>query len=106
MWPSLADVNTRARRLVSAWLKQQKREEQKQAQLQKVRFDSGLFQRIFVASFSLELHHNLCTGSGDTHKFISTVVYHIALNFCRSLFREFREFSTVCKITLKKIFGT
>ena len=35
-WPTLADVNTRARRLVSAWIKQQKREEQKQVNLMKV----------------------------------------------------------------------
>lgn len=39
MWPSLAEVNTRARRLVSAWLKQLKKEEQKLAQLQKVSID-------------------------------------------------------------------
>ena len=36
IWPSLADVNTRARRLVSAWVKHQKREEQKQVHLMKV----------------------------------------------------------------------
>lgn len=36
-WPSLADVNTRARRLVSAWVKNQKREEQKQLHLMKVK---------------------------------------------------------------------
>ena len=35
-WPTLADVNTRARRLVSAWIKHQKREEQKQVNLIKV----------------------------------------------------------------------
>ena len=46
VWPSLADVNTRARRLVSAWLKQQKREEQKQAQLQKVRLDRFISENV------------------------------------------------------------
>ena len=35
-WPSLAEVNTRARRYISAWLKQQRRDEHKQAQLVKV----------------------------------------------------------------------
>ena len=35
-WPSLADVNTRARRLVNAYLKQQKRDELRQVQLVKV----------------------------------------------------------------------
>ena len=43
---------------------------------------------MFVASFSLELHHNLSSRSGDTHKFISTVVYHIALNFRGSLISQ------------------
>lgn len=37
MWPTLADVNTRARRLVSAWVKHQKKEEQKQVHLLKVK---------------------------------------------------------------------
>jgi hypothetical protein len=36
LWPTLADVNTRARRLVNAWIKHQKREEQKQVHLLKV----------------------------------------------------------------------
>lgn len=35
-WPTLADVNTRARRLVNAYLKQQKRDELRQVQLVKV----------------------------------------------------------------------
>eukprot|EP00731_Ephydatia_muelleri_P027006 Em0018g1106a len=35
VWPPLADVNTRARRLVNAFLKHQKKEEQRQIQLQK-----------------------------------------------------------------------
>lgn len=35
-WPSLADINTRSRRLVNAYLKQQKREEHRQAQILKV----------------------------------------------------------------------
>ena len=38
-WPSLADVNTRARRYVSTWVKHQKREELKQAHLVKVSFN-------------------------------------------------------------------
>ena len=38
VWPTLADVNTRARRLVSAWVKHQKKEEQKQVLLIKVNF--------------------------------------------------------------------
>ncbi|CAI8021600.1 Chromodomain-helicase-DNA-binding protein 7 [Geodia barretti] len=37
LWPTLADVNTRARRLVNAWIKNQKREEQKQVHLLKER---------------------------------------------------------------------
>ena len=36
VWPSLAEVNTRARRYVSAWLKYQKREESKQVHLIRV----------------------------------------------------------------------
>lgn len=44
-WPSLADVNTRARRLVSAWVKNQKREEQKQMHLIKV---SILHSSVFI----------------------------------------------------------
>ena len=35
-WPSLAEINTRSRRLVNAYLKQQKKEELRQAQLLKV----------------------------------------------------------------------
>lgn len=35
VWPSLADVNTRARRLVSAWLKLQRREESRLAHLRR-----------------------------------------------------------------------
>ena len=35
-WPSLAEVNTRARRYISAWIKQLRREELKQAHLLKV----------------------------------------------------------------------
>ena len=35
-WPSLAEVNTRARRYISAWLKQQRKDELKQAHLLKV----------------------------------------------------------------------
>lgn len=65
VWPSLADVNTRARRLVSAWLKQQKREEQKQLQLLKVRFNI-LFQllaggTLYLASLQ-GLPHSLFIG--------------------------------------------
>ena len=41
MWPPLADVNTRARRLVNGFLKHQKKEEQRQIQLQKVRGEGG-----------------------------------------------------------------
>ena len=37
IWPSLAEINTRSRRLVNAYLKQQKREELRHAQLIKVR---------------------------------------------------------------------
>lgn len=37
IWPSLAEINTRARRLVNAYLKQQRREELRLAQLVKVR---------------------------------------------------------------------
>ena len=37
VWPSLAEVNTRARRYVSAWIKHQKREESKQAHMMRVR---------------------------------------------------------------------
>lgn len=36
IWPSLAEINTRARRLVNAYLKQQRREELRLAQLVKV----------------------------------------------------------------------
>lgn len=36
VWPGLAEVNTRARRFVSAWIRYQKREETKLAYLQKV----------------------------------------------------------------------
>ena len=36
VWPSLAEINTRARRLVNAFLKQQRREELRQVQLMKV----------------------------------------------------------------------
>ena len=36
VWPGLAEVNTRARRYVSTWIRHQKREETKQAYLQKV----------------------------------------------------------------------
>jgi SNF2 family DNA or RNA helicase len=41
VWPSLAEINTRARRLVNSYLKQQKRLEMKQAQLMKVRNNSN-----------------------------------------------------------------
>lgn len=37
-WPSLAEINTRSRRLVNAYFKQQKREEIRQAQLIKVNY--------------------------------------------------------------------
>jgi len=37
VWPGLAEVNTRARRYVSAWVRHQKKEETKLACLQKVR---------------------------------------------------------------------
>ena len=42
LWPTLADVNTRARRLVNAWIKNQKREEQKQVHLLKVSSEINL----------------------------------------------------------------
>ena len=37
VWPGLAEVNTRARRYVSAWIRHQKREETRLAYIQKVR---------------------------------------------------------------------
>ena len=36
VWPSLAEVNTRARRYVACWLKHQKKEEIKQAHIMRV----------------------------------------------------------------------
>jgi len=37
IWPTVADLNTRARRLVTFFLKCQKQEEQRQAKLQKIK---------------------------------------------------------------------
>jgi len=37
IWPTVADLNTRARRLVTHFLKCQKQEEQRQAKLQKIK---------------------------------------------------------------------
>lgn len=46
VWPSLAEVNTRARRFVSAWMRHQKREESKLVHLLRVRIPSFSSQRI------------------------------------------------------------
>ena len=60
-WPSLADVNTRARRLVSAWVKHQRREEQKQLHLMKVGMQHYTKRSMFVHACTLYIYMYMYT---------------------------------------------